>query len=133
MSLSAEQITDFRGDLGIGTGEVFSDLELNRLFTRADENYSLAVLYGYRQIMASAAKLHDYRMAMTEEKRSQVWDHLKEMVAIWTDEARGSGNQLKSVGLLGVPPRTKDRPWRNRRSDGSDDMAWLRNIGGNFG
>lgn len=125
MSLSILMRGDFQKDLGISTDEaVFTNDELDRLFTRSGEIYPLAVYYGYLQLLASANKFRDYTEGMSSEKLSQVRDHLANTLEIWRDEARGSGNQLASLGLVGIPTREKERPWRTRRRNNDPDMEW---------
>jgi hypothetical protein len=100
-----------QGDLGITADEaVFTNDELDRLYARADSDYNTAVYLGWRQLMANAAKFNDYTAGQTEEKKSQVFDHIKAMVDWWQDEARVATNQVRSISLLEVPPRWKDEP-----------------------
>ena len=114
MALTSDQLADIQGDLGISNDEaVFTDTELNRLYTRASDNYALAVYYGYRQILAQAAKFHNYTVANSSVSRSQMFDHLKDMLDFWQDEARTAGNQVKILGLTEVPPRHKAVPYEN--------------------
>lgn len=109
--LTATQRGDMQADLGISDDEeVFSNDELDRLYTRADENYELAVYYGYRQLLADANKLFDYSAGMTKMSRSQVRDHLRDMLAFWKDESDATAGQVQFVGALEVPPRDKDEP-----------------------
>lgn len=111
MALSSDQLADMQGDLGITDDEtVFTDEELERLFTRAQEIYPLAVYFGFRQLMAQANKLRDYAQAMTKESLSQVRRQLYESMVLWKEEARIASNQLRIVGGLSVPPRVKDEP-----------------------
>lgn len=111
-TLTNDQRTDMQGDLGIGADEsVFTDDELNRLYTRADSDYATAVYYAWRQIWANTAKFHDYTEAQTQVKKSQIHDHVKDMLAFWKDESRVAGNQVRIVGMNRVPPRP------NRRRD----------------
>jgi hypothetical protein len=130
MALSAEQLADLQGDLGITDDEtVFTDAELNRLFTRANENYPGAVFLGYRQLLASAAKFRDYSMGMSSEKRSQIFKHLKDMLEFWRGEVTNAGGQVLLVGLQGVPTHHKDRPWRMRDAE-LGDLDWVsRSLG----
>lgn len=100
-----------QGDLGITADEsVFTNTELDRLYARADSDYNTAVYLGWRQLQANAAKFNDYTAGETEEKKSQIYDHVKDMVDFWKDEARVAANQVRSIGLLEVPPRHKDEP-----------------------
>ena len=111
MALTADQLTDMQGELGItADGTVFTDTELNRLFTRAAEDYNTAVYLGYRQLLADANKFFDYRAGQTSVSRSQVRKHLFEMLQFWQAESRVAGNQLAILGLASIPPKWKDEP-----------------------
>ena len=69
-TLSAAQLGDIQGDLGIGSdGAVFTDSELHRLYTRADSDYELTVVYALEQLMVDAAKLNDYTAGSSSEKK----------------------------------------------------------------
>lgn len=114
MALSSDQLTDFQSDLGISDDEaVFTDAELERLYTRAGEVYETAVYLAWRQVFAQATKYIDYKVAQTEEKRSQVWDHIKAMLAHWQTESNAaSGTQgAMLLGLNVVPTRSKEEPY----------------------
>jgi hypothetical protein len=100
-----------QGDLGITADEsVFTNDELDRLYARADNDYNSAVYLAWRQLQANAAKFNDYTAGETQEKKSQIYDHIKDMVEFWKDEARVATNQVRSISLLEVPPRWKDAP-----------------------
>jgi hypothetical protein len=110
-ALTSDERSDLQGDLGISANQtVFTDNELDRLYTRADGDYGLTVYYAYRQLLADANKFFDYTAGMTSVRKSQVRDHIKDMLTFWKDEARGSASQVRMVGLVEVPPRTKDEP-----------------------
>ena len=110
MTLSAEQLSDMQGDLGIGADEtVFTDAELARLFERAEGDYALAVYYGYRQLLAQANRFHDYTAGMTSIKRSQMRTHLQASLDFWKSEAKRADG-VRSLGVRGVPPKRKDAP-----------------------
>ena len=111
MALTAAQLIDFQADLAIGSAQsVFTDAELERLFTRADSDYNLAVYYGWRQILSGAAAWVDYTVAQTRVSRSQAFDHLLKMVAFWSEESRVAGNQVRIMGAVPVPTKHKPRP-----------------------
>lgn len=113
MALTSDQLADLQADLGIDDSEaVFTDAELERLFTRAGEDYPTAVYYAWRQLLAASTKYIDYRVAQTEEKRSQVYGHIKDMVAYWGAESDKSTNVqgVKIVGMTEIPPRRKEEP-----------------------
>lgn len=113
MALTAEQLADLQADLGIDDSEaVFTDADLERLFVRAGEVYPTAVYFAWRQLLAASTKYIDYRVAQTEEKRSQAYQHIKEMVAHWKSEAEDATN-TKGVAIAGlnlVPTSWKDYP-----------------------
>jgi len=112
MALSSDQLTDFRGDIG-DDGTVFTDDELNRLYTRSGSVYSEAVVLAIRQLLASAVKLHDYRIAQSAESMSQVYDHLEKLLDRWEKIANSEEpkSQVRVVGMRGIPPRDKDEPY----------------------
>jgi len=108
MALTATQRTDLQGDLGIGSDEsVFTNDELDRLYTRAGDDYNLAVYFGYRQLLAQANKFHNYTEGMTRVERKQMRDNIAASMEFWKAEARV---QVRMVGLNSIPPRDKDAP-----------------------
>lgn len=113
MALSVEQLADMQSDLGIGGDEaIFTDAELERLYERAGEIYATAVYYGWRQLAAQAGKYIDYRVAQTEEKRSQVRLHIAEMLKHWQAESNAASGASGALflGLNVIPTRTKEEP-----------------------
>src|SRR4051812_43380079 len=113
MTLDSTLLLDLQGDIGISDDEtVFTDTELERLYTRADSNQDLAVYYAFRQLLANANKFYDYSAGMTSEKRSQIRSNLKDSVEMWDKEARTNDNQVESLGLSEIPYKKKDKPWR---------------------
>jgi len=110
-TLTATQRADMQGDLGISTDEaVFTNDELDRLYTRADSDYNLAVYYAYRQLLAQANKFHDYTSGMTKIQRQQMRENIKDSMDFWQEEARTTANQVRIVGILEIPPRDKEEP-----------------------
>lgn len=100
-TLTSDQLADMQGDLGIGADEsVFTDAELNRLYTRASSSYELAVAMGFRQLMADAAKFNDYTAGQSRESKSQVFAHLKDMSEMWMREAGGGLAPLTSGTII---------------------------------
>lgn len=126
-TLTAEQTIDMLADLAAGDiDDVFSQDELQRLFDRAEDNYSLAVYYGWRQTLANSARWVDYQVAQTKVSRGQAFDHIRAMLDFWQDESRTAANQLLSVGMAPVPSSWKKRPgdayphpWTRNRSHGN--------------
>ncbi len=112
MALTTTQRTDMQGDLGITADEsVFTNDELDRLYARASSDYSLAVYYGFRQLLASANKYHKYTAGFASEDLQQVRANIRDSLQHWKNEARSSANQIQMAGLLEIPPRDKDEPW----------------------
>jgi hypothetical protein len=113
--LSADQLADMQGDIGIGDDEaVFTDAELNRLYARAGESYALAVFYGYRQLLAQANKFYSYTSGLTSEKKKEIRDNIKDSMEFWKEEAQeeaqAATSQVKMVGMRRVPPSLRDEP-----------------------
>lgn len=116
MALTADQLADLQSDLGIGSDEaVFTDVELERLFQRAGEDYPTTVYYAWRQLLAASTKYVDYQVAQTRESRSQAYQHIKDMVAYWKGESEESLNTsgVAIAGLTPIPPRWKDAPYES--------------------
>jgi hypothetical protein len=69
-------------------------------------------LYAWRQLLAASTKYIDYRVAQTEEKRSQVYQHIKDMVGHWQAESDKATNTqgVRMVGMTEIPPRRKEEP-----------------------
>lgn len=121
MALTTDQLADFQADLGIDDSEaVFTDEELERLFTRASEDYPTAVYYAWRQLLAASTKYIDYRVAQTEEKRSQAYQHIKDMVAYWKGESEDSTNTrgVAIAGINPIPTNWKDAPYESSTASG---------------
>lgn len=110
-TLTTTQRTDLQADLGIGSDEsVFTNDELDRLYTRADADYDEAVYLAIRQLLMQASKFHSYTAGQTKIEKQQVFDNLKSMLALWKAEARIASNQVRIVGINEIPPRDKDEP-----------------------
>lgn len=100
-SLTTDQLSDFRADLDIDVDEVFTDVELNRLYTRVEGDYSKAVALAWGQIAASASKLNDYKAAQSSETLSQIFEHVKYMKREAEANA-GMGGAVIAVGNFGL-------------------------------
>jgi len=109
MTLDADQLSDLRADVG-DDGTVFSDAELQRLYTREGEDYNRAVLLALRQIRSNAVKLHDYQIAHSMERRSQVFDHLTTVINDWQQNVVGAPQQVQFAAMRSTPPRNKAEP-----------------------
>lgn len=110
-TLTATQLADMQGDLGIDNSEaVFTDEELQRLYDRAADDYALAVYYGWRQLFAASTKYIDYKVAQTSISRSQAFEHIKAMVTFWGNESRNTANQVRIMGAVPIPTKHKPKP-----------------------
>lgn len=109
MALTAEQLSDFRADIG-DDGSVFTEDELNRLYERASSDYDQAIVLALRQLLASAVKLHDYQIAHAMERKSQVFDHLQKLLAYRETTLGTAAQQVRITAFRAVPPRDKDTP-----------------------
>lgn len=100
-TLTLAQLYDFRADLDIADGQVFTDTELHRLYTRAEGSYEYAVALAWRQILASASKMTDYKAAQSSESLSQLFTHVKSMVEYWQGLAGTGGYDIEG-GLVSL-------------------------------
>ena len=108
--LSADQLSDIQGDLRIGSEEaVFTDTQLNRLFTRASSNYEKTVVLALRQMVMDAARYIDYRAGLTSQSKSQIYKQLRDRLAYF-ERLVEEETPLIIAGTRAVPPRDKDAP-----------------------
>ncbi len=107
--LNVDQLVDLRADIG-DDGTVFTDAELSRLYARAGGDYDRAVVLALRQLLANAAKLHDYQVAHAMERKSQVFDHVKELLAYHESKLTAAAQQVRITAFRAVPPRDKETP-----------------------
>jgi hypothetical protein len=120
MSLTADQLSDLRIDLGIPDDpDVFTDAQLQRIWARVEEDKSSSTeeqqlihlrLYTLRILRANAAKLYDYRQAASMDYQSQVFKHLDTLQKDWNAELTQGGGQVRVVGMTLVPPRRRETP-----------------------
>lgn len=110
-TLTADQTADMLGDLAAGAiDDVFSQVELQRFYDRANGDYNLAVYYGWRQIFADSVKWVNYRVAQTQVNRGDAAANILKMLEFWQGEARVADNQLISAGMRPVPTKNKAIP-----------------------
>lgn len=101
-TLTSTQLGDLQADLGIGADEaVFTDAELNRLFTRADGSLDKTTAFAYRQLWSNSLKFADYTQGRSSEKKSQIREGLKDALAYWEGKAGIAGGTL-SVGSMNL-------------------------------
>jgi hypothetical protein len=101
-TLTTDQLSDLQADLGITDDEsVFADAELNRLFTRAEEDYDLTVIYALRQMWRNAAKFTKYTQNASSEERQQIFDHLGKLLAD-AEGKYGLNDNVLEVGTIAL-------------------------------
>lgn len=81
----------------------FSDADLDALNVNANLNFFLTVAYGFRVLMSNAAKFNRYVAGQTQEFKEQIFDHLKDMEALYTSWAFAD-QQVQFVSLKSAPP-----------------------------
>lgn len=79
---------------------MFSDAELNRFWTRASEDYAATVVYGLRNLLASAVKLHHFAFGSNSEDPQQVREGLEKLLDRWEKTAGLSGGELRTGSIL---------------------------------
>jgi hypothetical protein len=116
VALTNDQLIDLRNDLGdTKTPPAFTDEELERLYVRTSEGHTATVVLGLDQLIMDAVKFSDYTQNETQEKKSQIFDHLLKVRALWQKKL---DDETAAAGLL---PRTsimtRLRPvWRSKSS-----------------
>ena len=83
---------------------VFSDDELDALYTDAFMNLDLAVALGWDVLAAFGAKFNDYVAGQTQEKKSQIQKNIVAQSQWWHQWANSS-QQVQFVSLRNAPPR----------------------------
>ena len=113
-----------RDRLRLDTGHTsvsLDDDEADAVFVRAAEDYSpSAVQSGARVIaiqylLGNASKLNDYIQNNSEEKASQVFNHLMKLLGYWEDKAAEDTKEDFGGGVLSgrskrIPRRLKGFP-----------------------
>lgn len=119
---TTQQRTDLRLDLGLPDDEAgFTSTEIDRLYVRAAAAYSdTACIEAYvrvlacDQLRAKAVTLADYTEGDSQEKLSQVFDHLGKLRAVYADNlaaAAQAGLVSVKIGKLKKKPTTlRDYP-----------------------
>lgn len=118
MALTAEQIQDLRNDLG-DSSDAFTDPELQRNWDRVSgapnawTQYRATLGLCWQQIMAGAAKYHDYEAGAVKEKLSQVYQHAKQMYDEYKGDVEAALSQKRELAIskIGITPhQTRTEP-----------------------
>lgn len=90
MSITSQQLSDLQADAGLdATQSVFTDAELSRIWDRVSGasnetlQHEAALALIFRQLLADATKFHDWKAGASEEKLSQIYDHLKKQYEMY--------------------------------------------------
>lgn len=108
---TADELADLRTDMGaVAAG--FTEPELNRFWYRvrgasdANTQYEATLALMARSLLTNSAKLRDYSTGNTSEKMSQVFEHLKDIYAMYKkslDRALGTNNDVAMGVLSDIP------------------------------
>lgn len=109
-ALTGSGVSFFITEITMGGLTAFSDDELNDNYELASNNFFRAVSYAYRQLQGNAAKFSDYTAGQTSEHKEQVYQHLSDLAQHFEQWSQAQ-NQAQIVGMKGVPPRNKARPF----------------------
>ena len=114
--------TRLRSDIG-ATVTSLSDDDADAIFTEAGEKYTDADsitaytrVLAIRRLLASSAKLTDYTQNQSQEKQSQVFDHLQKLLAFWRGELDTAVSAASTVGaarfggMRRKPKKVKEYP-----------------------
>ncbi|MCZ2099714.1 MAG: hypothetical protein LC121_26320 [Anaerolineae bacterium] len=107
-----------RADLDADT-DALTDPEIDEIFARATEQHgddlaavdAAARVLAIQQLMAGAAKRADYGQNASSEKRSQVFDHLTRLRAIYEADLQAAlGGAVAYGKLRRKPSRIEEYP-----------------------
>ena len=120
---AASAIDQLRDDTGY-TATTLIDADAQALldeaaaaYTDADSAYAYARLITLRRLLASSAKLHSYTANNSKEEASDVFKHLRQLLAYWqkqlaaavaVDSARPAAARFGKTGRK--PARIKEHP-----------------------
>lgn len=108
-------LSQLRSDLDdLGGDPVFSDDELEALYVSAGEVHAQTMVLAINRLLMNAAKLEDYTKAHEQLKGQEVFNRLKDLQALWLDEAKRTETQIAIAGLQTVPRRDRIYPYTQR-------------------
>lgn len=115
---TALQRERLRGDLDAGE-DTLTDAEIDDTFARAEAQYNdntgaveaAARVVAIQQLLAGAAKRADYAQNESSERRSQVFEHLMRLRAIYEADVQAAlASQVQWGGLRRKPSRIEEYP-----------------------
>lgn len=120
MSITAQQLSDLQADAGLDDSEsVFTDAELSRIWDRVSGasnetlQHEAALALIFRQLLADATKFHDWKAGASEEKLSQIYDHLKKQYEMYKpslDNALSRETEFSMSVLVPKPNQVRTTP-----------------------
>lgn len=120
MSITAQQLSDLQADAGLDDSEsVFTDAELSRIWDRVSGasnetlQHEAALALIFRQLLADATKFHDWKAGASEEKLSQIYDHLKQQYAMYKpslDNALARESEFSMSVIVPKPNQVRTAP-----------------------
>lgn len=130
MSISAQQLADLQADAGLDDSEsVFTDAELSRIWDRvagaSNETlqHEAALALIFRQLLADATKFHDWKAGASEEKLSQIYDHLKKQYEMYKPSLDNALSRSTEFSMNTLKPR----PHQDRTMPANDNSSrWFR-------
>jgi hypothetical protein len=89
----------------------YGDSTLQDAFDEAEGDLDATTVICFEWLLAGAIPLTDQKLGLTEEKKSQIFDHIAGTLLPHWRAKLTSSNQVKIVATRVVPPRAKDKPW----------------------
>lgn len=123
-TLTAQEEITLRRKIG-NNGAGFSTPDLDSIWVEAEGNMNRAIFICFEELMNNAARFTDYTQNDTQEKRSQIFDHIaNKVLPYWRGKlsaAEAGENTTKQtariVGTKVVPPRRIARPFTDPHID----------------
>ncbi len=109
MTITTQQISDIRADLGVSIA-IFTDDEISRIWDRLEGASTDTLHYDatkgimIEQLLNNAVKLHDYSVAGDSNKVSQVFDHLMKLYGLYKPAIERVFGTTPSTAIAGIRP-----------------------------
>lgn len=88
----------------------FQNADLDTLYDYAESVFPLAIAYAFDVLVSNSAKFDDYVAGQSNEKKAQIYEHLKER-AEWWHQWANAGMQVQFTRLQPEPPRERAIPY----------------------
>jgi|GEM_PF-2140718 len=124
-TLTETQLASLRRKVGDSAGTVWTEEELNAIYTEAGSDLNEAIAICYEELMANAVKFADYTQNESSEKRSQIFSNLGKMATYYRGLSSQSQVSARIVGMKQRPPHNKRKPGDSyRRKSLPNDWGW---------